>query len=147
LVPGASLIALLVNPDFAASKSQVDEVQAAARTLGQQIVVLNANSEPELETAFATLVQQGTGALLVASDPGAFYRRHQIVALATRYAVPAIYQFRELAAIGGLMSYGTDLNDAYRQVGLYAGRILKGAKPADLPVQQSTKVELVINMK
>jgi putative ABC transport system substrate-binding protein len=147
LVPRAGLIALLVNPDFLASKDMVDELQTASRVLGQEIIVLNARNESEVEMAFATLVERRAGGLLVASDPLGITRRHHFVELAARHAVPAIYQFREFVAIGGLMSYGTNLSDAYYPVGHYTGRILKGEKPADLPVQQVTKVELIINLK
>jgi len=141
------LIAILVNPNFFEVASQVRDLEAAARVMGQQIIILNASSERDLDGAFATLLQQGASALLVASDPFFFGHREQLIALAARHKVPAIYQWREFAAIGGLMSYGTSLADAYRQAGAYAGRILKGEKPSDLPVVQSTKVELVINMK
>jgi putative tryptophan/tyrosine transport system substrate-binding protein len=147
LVPNAAVIAMLVNPKNFDSETQMRDVQAAARAIGQQIVFLNASSERDIDTAFATLVQQGAGALLVGSDPFLTNRRDQLVALAAHHAVPAIYQWREFAAAGGLMSYGTSLTDAYRQVGIYTGRILKGTKPSDLPVMQTTKVELVINMK
>jgi putative tryptophan/tyrosine transport system substrate-binding protein len=146
-VPNANLIALLVNPNFLASKSLVDEVQDAARVLAQQILVLNASNEREVEIAFAMLVQQRANALLVGADPSRFNQRQQFVELAARYTVPAIYPWREFVAIGGLMSYGTNLSDSYYQAGLYTGRILTGTKPADLPVQQSTRVELVINLK
>jgi putative ABC transport system substrate-binding protein len=147
LVPNATTIAVLVNPNYPDAETQLREVQEAARTLGVQLLVLKASSEGDFDTAFATLTQQRTGALLVASDPFLFSRRDQLVALAARYAVPAIYQFREVAVSGGLMSYGTRLTDSYHQVGVYTGQILKGAKPADLPVVQSTKFEFVLNLK
>ena len=147
LVPTAGVIGALMNPTRPGAESQLRDVQDAAGALGLQIVVLNASSDRDIDAAFATLVQQRVGALLVASDPFLFNRRAMIVALAARHAVPAIYQWRDFPAIGGLMSYGTSLSDAYRLVGTYVGRILKGEKIADLPVQQSTKVELVINLK
>jgi putative ABC transport system substrate-binding protein len=142
-----AVIALLVNPKSLDYENQVRDVQAAARCLGQQIVVLNASSERDIETAFATVVQQHVGAILVGSDPFFMDRRNQLVGLAATHAVAAIYQWREFAEAGGLMSYGTSLTDAYRSAGNYAGRILNGSKSADLPVQQSIKVELVINLK
>jgi putative tryptophan/tyrosine transport system substrate-binding protein len=146
-VPGASVIGLLINSNFPDVETQLKDVPAAARVLGLQITVLNANSERDIDTAFATLVQQRVGALLVASSPFFSGRREQLVALATRHAIPAIFEWPEFVALGGLMSYGTNLADGYRQVGIYAGKILKGVKPADLPVQQLVKVELVINLK
>jgi ABC-type uncharacterized transport system substrate-binding protein len=146
-VPGASVIGLLINSNFPDVETQLKDVPAAARVLGLQITVLNANSERDIDTAFTTLVQQRVGALLVASSPFFSGRREQLVALATRHAIPAIFEWPEFVALGGLMSYGTNLADGYRQVGIYAGKILKGAKPAELPVQQQTRVELVINMK
>jgi putative ABC transport system substrate-binding protein len=147
VIPNAPAIAMIVNPDRPDSESQVREVQAAANTLGQQIIVLTANSESSIDAAFATLIQQHASALLVASDAYFTSRREQFVALAARYALPAIYQWRDFAAFGGLMSYGTNIASAYRQVGAYTGRILKGEKPGDLPVQQTVNVELVINLK
>ena len=147
LVPAAAVIAILVNPNYADADIQLRDVQTAARALRIQVYVLKAGGESGIEAAFATLVQQRTGALLIASDPFFFSRRNQLVALAARHSVPAVYNWRQFAAAGGLMSYGTSITDLYRQAGIYTGRILKGAKPADLPVQQSTKVELVINLK
>jgi len=147
LVPAATMIAVLVNPNYPDAEAQVDEVQEAARTLGLGLQILKASNESDFDAAFATMSAQRAGALLIASDPFLFSRRNQLVALAARHAVPAIYQFRECAAIGGLMSYGTRITDSYRQVGIYTGRILKGAKPADLPVVQSTKFEFLINLK
>src|SRR5438876_1926079 len=146
LVPSAALIAVLLNPNNPPSATQLKDVQEAARALGQQIHILHASSEAELEAAFATARQVGCGGLLVAADPFFNSRRTYIIALAARHAIPAIYEQREHALAGGLMSYGTSLPDGYRQVGIYTGRILKGEKPADLPVAQSTKFEFVINL-
>jgi len=147
LVPKAKVIALLVNPKNPATENVMRDVQEAARVKGLQLPILKANSESEIDAAFATLVQLQAGALVVAADPFLSSRREQLVALATRYAVPAIYAWREFPEAGGLISYGSSLTTAFRQLGNYAGKILKGAKPADLPVQQSTRFELVINLK
>jgi putative ABC transport system substrate-binding protein len=147
LVPNVTIMAVLVNPDYPDAGIQIKEVEEAARTLGLQLPILKARIESDFDTAFATIVQQRAGALLVASDPFLFSRREQLVALAARHAVPAIYQFRQNAAVGGLMSYGTRITDSYHQVGVYTGKILKGAKPADLPVVVSTRFEFVINLK
>jgi putative ABC transport system substrate-binding protein len=147
MVPRASVIAVLVNSNNADSEAQLRDVQAATRTLGLQILALAVGSDRELETVFATLLRQGAGALLIVGD--AFFTAHrvQLAVLTARHAVPAIYTLREFPMAGGLMSYATNLAHAYRQVGVYVGRILKGAKPADLPVMQPTKFELVINLK
>ena len=147
LVPSAALIAVLINPNSPNFETQLKDLQEAARAAGQQIHILHASSEGELDTAFVTLTQLQAEAALIGSDPFFNSRRDHIVALAARYAIPAIYEWREFAAAGGLMSYGTDLAEAYRQVGIYTGRILKGDKPADLPVMQSLKFDFVINLK
>ena len=145
LMPKAGIIAYLTNPNN--PNREIDNVQTAARALGQQILILNANSDRDFDSAFATIAQQQVAALLVASDPLFFDRREQLVALAARQATPAIYYLRAFSQVGGLLSYGNRLTDMYRQVGIYTGRVLKGEKPADLPVMQATKFELVINLK
>jgi putative ABC transport system substrate-binding protein len=147
LVPAAKAVGFLVNPTNPSSESELRDVQAAARALGLRLIVLNANNEHEIDAAFANFSQQRIEAFFNAADIFFDSRHEQIVALAARYAVPAMYHLRGFAADGGLMSYGTSISDAYRLAGVYAGRILKGEKPADLPVQQSVKVELVINLK
>jgi len=147
LVPRARVIALLMNPNNATAEHVIRDVQEAARTKGLQLHVLKASSESEIDTAFASLVQLHVDALVVGADPFLSSRREQLVALASRRAVPSSYAWREFAASGGLISYGPSLTSAFRLVGAYAGKILKGAKPADLPVQQSTTFELVINLK
>jgi putative tryptophan/tyrosine transport system substrate-binding protein len=147
LVPSAATIALLVNPIFPGAGLEIRETQTAAGAVGRNLIILNASTESEIDAAFATLVQQRVGALAVTGDPLFVSRRDKIVALAARHAVPTIYVQREFAVAGGLIGYGTSITDAYRQVGIYAGRILKGTKPADLPVVQPTKFDLVINLK
>ena len=147
LVPQAEVIALLVNPNSVNAERVIRDVQEAARTTRLQLHVLKASSESEIDAAFASLVQLHAGALVVAADPFLSGQREQLVALAARHAVPAIYAWREFAASGGLISYGASLTAAYRLLGTYAARVLKGAKPADLPVQQPTAFELVINLK
>jgi putative ABC transport system substrate-binding protein len=148
LMPTATIIALLVNPTSPfIAKNISSELQSAAHTLGMQLHILNASTERDFDTVFATFVQLRASALVIAPDAMFISRSEQLGALTLRHGVPAITQFREFAAAGGLMSYGGSFTDAARQVGVYTGRILKGEKPADLPVQQSTKVELTINMK
>ena len=147
LVPTAAVIAFLVNPNDAAAEFQINDAQAAARAVGQQLIILKAGTVGELDAAFATLVQQRAGALLVAAGPFFLTRAHNIIALAVRHAVPVMYFRREFADAGGLISYGSGSAELYRQMGIYTGRILKGEKPADLPVLQPTKFELVINLK
>jgi putative ABC transport system substrate-binding protein len=146
LVPQAGVIALLVNPNSAAAERQTRDVQEAARAKGVQLSILKASTESEIEAAFASLVQLQAGALLVGADPFFNSRREKLVALAARFAVPAIYEWREFVAFGGLISYGPSQTGLWRQVGIYAGGILKGTKPADLPVQQPTTFELVVNL-
>ena len=147
LLGTATVVAMLVNPTTPLTEPETRGVRDAARSLGLQMHVLNASSESEIDTAFRTLVELRAGALVVSVDPFLNNQRAQIVALAARHAVPAIYGVREFATAGGLMSYGNDLADAYRQSGIYAAKILKGAKPADLPVQQVVRVEFVVNLK
>jgi putative ABC transport system substrate-binding protein len=147
LVPQARVIALLVNPNNPNAERVMRDVQEAARAKGVQLPILKASAEDEFETAFASLVQLQAGALVVGADAFFNSQRAQLVALASRHAIPAIYEWREFPAGGGLISYGTNLTAIYRQVGIYVGQILNGAKPTDLPVQQPTKFELVVNLK
>jgi len=147
LVPGVPLIGILLNPAYPPAADQLQELEQAAYAIGQRIVITRASTDEELDAAFRMLVQERIGALLVAADPYFDTRRDRIVALAAQHQLPAIYHFREYAVAGGLLSYGVSITDAYRQFGVYAARILKGAKPADLPVQQVVKFELLINMK
>jgi putative tryptophan/tyrosine transport system substrate-binding protein len=147
LVSGVPLIGVLLNPNFAQAPVQLQQIEEAARSIDQRITVANVSTDAELEAAFAAFASERVGALLVAADPYFDTRREQIVGLAARYRLPAIYQFREYAVAGGLLSYGVSITDAYRQYGVYTARILKGAKPADLPVLQPTKFETVINLK
>ena len=147
LVPQAALIGLLVNPRSPDSAAQSEGLHAAARAIGQQVAIVEAGSESDFDAAFAALAQRQVGALVVAADQFFTVRREQIIALTARYAMPAIYELREYVVAGGLMSYGTNLPEGYYQNGVYVGRILKGAKAADLPVVQSTKFEFVINLK
>jgi putative ABC transport system substrate-binding protein len=147
LVPQAGVIAVLVNPNNANTERIIRDVQEAASAKGVQLHILKASAESEIDAAFASLARLHAGALVVMGDPLFLSRREQLVALASRHAVPAIYALREYAAEGGLISYGTSFTAAFRQLGVYAGKILKGAKPADLPVQQPTTFELVVNLK
>jgi putative tryptophan/tyrosine transport system substrate-binding protein len=147
LVPQAHVIAILVSPQYPSTDAIVKSTRAAANALGCDLQILNAASEQDIDTAFSSLARPRVGALFVAPNPFFYNRRDRIIELAARHAIPALYVRREFAAAGGLISYGTSLTDTYRQVGIYAGRILKGDKPADLPVVQSTKFELVINLK
>jgi putative ABC transport system substrate-binding protein len=147
LMPNAALFGVLVDPAYSVTQSTIADLQAAARTLGLQLVVVNARTDSNLEASFASFSQQRAGAVLV-SDSNFYNRRmEQLAALAARHALPAIFPFREFALAGGLMSYGSSFRYFHHQAGIYTGRILKGEKPADLPVQQVTKIELVINLK
>jgi putative tryptophan/tyrosine transport system substrate-binding protein len=147
LVPNAADIALMVNPRNPESARWINEAQAAARTLHRELLILDVSTPDEIEKAFATMRQRRIGAFLAGGDPFLTARRQQLVALATRDAIPAMYSNREYVAEGGLMSYGNDIPDAYRRAGIYAGRILKGERPVDLPVDQATRFEFVINLK
>ena len=147
LVPQAKAFGALINPDFPTFADQLADIQAAAQTTGVELHVFRAATNRDIEAAFEAITQQQIAALLVAADPFFNSRRDQIVGLAARRGVPAMYSFRDYAVAGGLMSYGIDLPDTYRQAGAYAGRVLKGAKPAELPVLQPTKFEFVINLK
>ena len=145
LVPNDAVIGMLVNPNYPDAESQAKDVKEAARTLGQQVHVVNADSEGDLNRAFATFIELKADALLVSLDSFFLSRREQLVALAARHKIPVMYFARDFVLAGGLMSYGSDLADSYRQAGVYTGQILKGAKPVDLPVLQPTKFELSIN--
>jgi putative tryptophan/tyrosine transport system substrate-binding protein len=147
LLPGLSEVAFLVNPVNANSLVDVSEIQAAADALGQHLEVVTASTENELDTAFATMVRQRVSALMVKPDPFFILRCERLVALAARYAMPAIYSLPLFVRAGGLLSYGGTLQDSYQQEGVYVGKILRGAKPADLPIQQNTKFDLAINLK
>jgi putative ABC transport system substrate-binding protein len=146
LIPKAGVVAMLVSPSAGTSEGQLAEIRPAARALGLQLVELSANTEREIDTAFAMLATRRVDALFVSSSPLFETRRDHLVTLANRFAVPAIYNWREFTVAGGLMSYGSSITDMYRVAGVYTGRILKGAAAADLPVLQPTKFELVINL-
>jgi putative ABC transport system substrate-binding protein len=147
LVPAATIIAVLTDASISASENQLKEIETGARTTGQQILIFEVRSEGDFDKAFESMVQRGAGALFVNASPFFTSQRKRLVALAARHAIPASYSFREFAVDGGLMTYGANLPDQHRQAGVYAGRILRGEKPADLPVLRPTKFELVINLK
>ena len=147
LLPGAAVIGALLNPNFPPAVGQLELLEVASRAINQKIYVLKAGNDTELDTAFAALVQQKVGALLVAADPYFDTRRDRFIAFAEKNRLPTMYQFRDYAVAGGLISYGPNITDMYRQAGVYTGQILKGARPADLPVLQPTKFEFVINLK
>jgi putative ABC transport system substrate-binding protein len=147
LVPNSSIVAVLLDPKYSGFLRALPDLDAAGRALGRRIVEVTAENERELDAAFAKVAQTGAGALLVSGSPFFTGQRSRLVALAARHAVPAIYDVREFVAAGGLISYSASITDAYRQAGTYAGRIVKGAKPSELPVLQPTKFELVINLR
>jgi putative tryptophan/tyrosine transport system substrate-binding protein len=147
LVPKAEVVGLLVNQNTSQGQGQIRDVQRAAHDLGQRLVILNGGSDEDIDAAFASLARQGVAALLVGADPFFDPRRDRLIGLVAQHGVPAIYQFRDYALAGGLMSYGASITDLYRQVGVYVGRVLQGEKPADLPVMLPTKFEFVINLK
>ena len=147
LLPNATAMTMLINPAFPTTSAEARELQDAARSLGLQMNVQNASTESQIDTAFTTIVQQRASALIVATDPFLLGQRDQLVRLAARHAIPTMYFLREFVEAGGLMSYGPNIANEYRQAGVYTGRVLKGEKPADLPVMQPTKFDLVINLK
>ena len=147
LVPKAALVAVLINPKSSTAASQLKDLQDTARAFGQQLFILRATTQSDIEAVVSSLPQHQVGGLVIGADAFFFSRRDQFVSLATRYSIPAVYPWREAVVTGGLASYGSSITDAYRLAGIYIGRILKGDKPANLPVQQSTKTELVINLK
>jgi putative tryptophan/tyrosine transport system substrate-binding protein len=147
LVPSAAMLGALINPSFPPAAHQLEDIENAARSIKQSLIVARGDNDAQLEEAFATFVQQGVGTVLVAASPFFDTRREKIIALAAQRRLPAMYQFREYAVAGGLISYGPSITDSYEQAGIYAGRILKGAKPSDLPVLQPTRFEMVINLK
>ena len=147
LTPKSAAVAVLVNPSNPNTESIVKTVNDAGYALGRNLIVVTANTEHELEPAYTTMAERRAGGLIVTADPFFNARRAQIVSLTARHSIPAIYEWREFVELGGLMSYGSSITDAFRQVGVYVGRILKGEKPGDLPVQQPAKFELVVNLK
>jgi putative ABC transport system substrate-binding protein len=147
LVPGADVIAFLGNPQNPLTRAQTDDVQLAARTTGHKLHIVNSSTESEFEKAFASIIENRAGALIVGADTFFYAQRDHLVVLAIRHRIPAMYELREFTEAGGLVSYGASITDGYRQAGLYTGRVLKGIKPADLPVLQPTRLELVINLK
>jgi ABC-type uncharacterized transport system substrate-binding protein len=147
IVPQAAVVGFVVNPNYAQATAQIRQIEDAAHATGLQIYVLRVSNDEDIDIAFKTVAQQRIAAVIVAADPFIDTRRDKIISLSAQQAVPTMYQFREHAAAGGLMSYGIDLIDVYRQVGIYAARVLKGAKPADLPVMEPTKFEFIINLK
>jgi putative tryptophan/tyrosine transport system substrate-binding protein len=147
LVPAATVIGVLENPTNARTELEAAELNVVARSSGKRILIVKADKESDFDTAFTTLVQAGAGGLLVAGEPFFIIRRHQLATLAARHAIPAIYDYRNFATAGGLLSYGIDLTEMYRLVGAHVARILKGAKPGDLPIVQPTRFELVVNLK
>ncbi|MFZ0065964.1 MAG: ABC transporter substrate-binding protein, partial [Pseudolabrys sp.] len=147
LVPSAKVVALLVNQSSSQGQGQKQDIEKAAREVGQRLVILEGSSDQEIDASYASLAKQNVGALIVGADPFFDPRRDRMIALSARYAVPTIYQFREFVLAGGLVSYGASITDYYRQIGVYVGRVLKGESPADLPVMLPTKFELSINLK
>jgi putative ABC transport system substrate-binding protein len=147
LIPNSSLFGVLADPGFPVTQSTIADLQATARTLGLQLAIVNAGNDSDLETAFAAFSQQHVGAVLVGDSPFYARRMEQLAALAVHHALPAIFQYREYSLAGGLVSYGASIGYVGRQVGVYTGRILNGAHPADLPVEQATRIELIVNLK